>query len=99
MQNARTTICRAMGSTSSVALDHTARDIAAPTSGFNHRDTQTQRQFSVSVSVVFCFAITGAIPMLLRRAALASFLMGVSISYAVAQTKPWTPPKTPWGDP
>jgi hypothetical protein len=37
--------------------------------------------------------------MLWRRAAFAAFLVGMSISYALAQNKPWTPPKTPWGDP
>src|SRR6516162_11711488 len=33
------------------------------------------------------------------RVALVGFLMGASVLAVGAQSKAWTPPKTPWGDP
>src|SRR5262245_28196822 len=34
-----------------------------------------------------------------KRAAIAGILIGLSVMVAAAQSKAWTPPKTPWGDP
>ena len=51
------------------------------------------------IFLVFSRKTDGRQHMFWRRPALTGFLIGVTVMAGGAQSKTWTPPKTPWGDP